>query len=270
MSTSKGQVAVITGGAGGIGIALADKLGGAGAAIVVSDVSQEACDKAMERLSSHGVEALGVVCDVADLSSVEALADAAFGWKGRVDLLVNNAGISQQSARLHEADIADARRVMEVNFWGVWHGCAAFAPRMAEQDHPGAIYNVASENSLYCAVPRAAAYIASKHAVLGLTESFREDMPDHVHVGTIMPGWVASGLNPPEVAHLAMPADEFADIVVPQIAARERFVVSHPFNAVRNAEREEMIADAYARNAPRFEGDDKWDVRKVIAKLTGG
>jgi len=265
-----GQVAVITGGAGGIGIALAEKLGVEGAAIVISDRSQTACDEAVARLSAANIEALSVLCDVSDEASVDALAQAAFGWKGRVDFLINNAGISQPRAKLHKADLADAKRVMEVNFWGVWNGCASFGPRMAEQDHPSAIYNVGSENSLYCAVPRAGAYIASKHAVLGMTESFREDLPDRVHVGTIMPGWVASGLNPPEVAHLAMSAEEFAEIIVPQIIARENYVVSHPYNAVRNAEREQAIADSYSRNAPRYAGDDKYDVRKLIAKMRGG
>ena len=267
MSDLTGQVAVITGGASGIGLALAKRLGADGIAIVLSDLDQETLDKAVAHLGAAGIEAKTVACDVSDPASVEALAEGAFAWKSRVDLLINNAGIAQKSAKLHKADLADAQRVMAVNFWGVWHGCAAFGPRMIEQDHDCAIYNVGSENSLYCAVPRTAAYIASKHAVLGMTESFREDMPDHVHVGTIMPGWVATGLTAGDFSKLAMSADEFADIIVPQMLAREPYVVSHPYNAVRNAQRADAIADSYTRNAPRFDGDDKWDVRKLIAKL---
>lgn len=270
MSDLVGQVAVITGGAGGIGMALAQHLGNRGAAIVIADLQDGAVQEAVLRLQALNIEALGVTCDVTDAKSVERLAKRAFDWKGRADLLINNAGISQQSAKLHQADIADAKRVMDVNFWGVWHGCAAFGPLMADQSHPSAIYNVGSENSLFCAVPRSAAYIASKHAVLGLTESFREDMPDHVHVGTIMPGWVTSGLSAKEVAHLAMPAAEFADIVVPQMLARERFVVSHPYNVVRKEQRDQAIADSYARNAPRQDGDEAHDVRLLIAKMRSG
>ncbi|MFZ1742863.1 MAG: SDR family oxidoreductase [Pontixanthobacter sp.] len=259
-----GRLAVITGGASGIGLALAHELGRAGSSVLIADQSQSAIDSALAKLSEAGVNADGAVCDVTNPESVDALAEQAFGWKGRVDLLINNAGVSQKRAKLHEADLRDVRHVMDVNFWGVWHGCAAFAPRMAQQDHPSAIYNVGSENSLYCAVPRAAAYIASKHAIIGLTDSFREDLPDHVHVGTIMPGWVATGLTPSEVAHLAMSAEEFARIIVPQILARERYVVSHSYNAVRNAERHGAIADCYARNVPRYDGDERYDVRILI------
>ena len=265
----RGQVAVITGGAGGIGLALAKRLGHDGVSIVLADLERGSLDKAVSTLVADGIEAISVICDVSDQSSVEALAKKSFAWKGRVDFLINNAGIGQKSAKLHKADLADTQRVMAVNFWGVWHGCAAFGPRMAEQEHPSAIYNVGSENSLYCAVPRSAAYIASKHAVLGLTDSFREDMPEHVQVGTIMPGWVATGLTEGEFSELAMTAEQFAEIIVPQMLAGERYVVSHPYNAVRNAERADAIADSYARNAPRYDGDEKYDVRKLIAKLRG-
>jgi NAD(P)-dependent dehydrogenase (short-subunit alcohol dehydrogenase family) len=267
VSKLDGQVAVITGGVGGIGFALAKRLGADGASIVLADTNQESLNDAVSTLAAAGTDTIGVQCDVAEQSSVEALADQAFAWKGRVDLLINNAGIGQTRAKLPDAELANAQRVMAVNFWGVWNGCAAFCPRMAAQDHPSGIYNVGSENSLFCAISRSASYIASKHAVLGLTESFREDMPDHVAVGTIMPGWVATGIMPPEIAKLAMPADEFADIIVPQILAGEPFVVSHPYNAVRNAERAETIADSYARNAPRYDGDDEYDVRAYVAKM---
>lgn len=247
-----GQVAVITGGAGGIGGALGKALEAAGAQVLLAD-----------REASDGV----VACDVANPDEVEALAELAWQRFGRVDLLVNNAGISGGGGRLWKADIAAARKVFEVNFWGVWHGCAAFAPRMAAQDHPSAIYNVASENALFCAVPRAAAYIASKHAVLGLTESLREDLPEHVHAGTIIPGWVLSGLTSESGRDHAMPAERYAQIILPQLAARERFVVSHAYNVVPMTERTYALEAAYARYAPRYDGDEEYDVRAYIARL---
>jgi NAD(P)-dependent dehydrogenase (short-subunit alcohol dehydrogenase family) len=249
-----GQVAVITGGAGGIGGALGKALEAAGAQVLLAD-----------RDAGDGI----VACDVSRMEDVEALAELAWQRFGRVDLLVNNAGISGGGGRLWKADIAAARRVMEVNFWGVWNGCAAFAPRMAAQDHPSAIYNVASENALFCAVPRSAAYIASKHAVLGLTESFREDLPEHVHAGTIIPGWVLSGLTSEGGRDQAMPAERYAEIILPQLAARERFVVSHAYNVVPMTERTDALAAAYARSAPRYDGDDEHDVRAYIARLRG-
>lgn len=246
-----GQVAVITGGASGIGLALARALESRGAAVVRAD------------LAGEGV----FVCDVTDPDAVRALADHAVARHGRVDLLVNNAGIGGGGKRLADTPLDQARRIMEVNFWGVWHGCAAFAPVLSAQDHPSAIYNVASENALFCAVPRSAAYIASKHAVLGLTESLREDLPPHVHAGTILPGWVATAIGDPALRHRAMDADRFADIILPQMLARERFVVSHAHNTVRMHERVEALDAAYARSAPRYAGDEEYDVRTHIAQL---
>lgn len=250
-----GQVAVITGGAGGIGRALGKALAAAGAEVLLAD-----------REAGDGV----VACDVAQLDQVEALADLAWERFGRVDLLINNAGIGGAGGRLWKVDQAEARRIFEVNFWGVWHGCRAFAPRMIEQDHPSSIYNVASENALFCAVPRNGAYIASKHAVLGLTESFREDLPRHVHAGTIIPGWVLSGLTSEGGRDVAMPAERYAEIILPQLAARERFVVSHAYNVVPMAERTAALEAAFARAAPRYDGDVEHDVRAYIARLRGG
>jgi len=247
-----GQVAVITGGAGGIGGALGKALSAAGAQVLLAD-----------REAGEGI----VACDVAKLEEVEALAELAWQRFGRVDLLVNNAGIGGAHGRLWKVDPGAARQIFEVNFWGVWHGCRAFAPRMAVQDHPSAIYNVASENALFCAVPRNAAYIASKHAVLGMTESLREDLPEHVHAGTIIPGWVLSGLTSEGGRDVAMPADRYAEIILPQLAARERFVVSHAYNAVQMAERTEALEAAFARSAPRYDGDIEHDVRAYIARL---
>ena len=248
--TYQGQVAVITGGAGGIGRALGEALEAQGARIVLAD------------LAGEGV----FVCDVTRPEDCAALADEVFKRFGRVDLLINNAGIGGANGRLAQVPLDEARRVFEVNYWGVWNCCTAFAPRMAEQDHPSAIYNVASENALFCAMPRAAAYIASKHAVLGLTENLREDLPPQVHVGTIIPGWVASGLIPAGMHHLAMPAARFAEIVLPQIAARERFVVSHAYNVERMTERTDAIESSYARYTPRYAGDEEYDVRTFIKR----
>lgn len=251
MNSFAGQVAVITGGAGGIGRALGEALEAQGAQVLLAD------------LVGDDVFA----CDVTRPDDCAALADEAWRQFGRVDLLINNAGIGGANGRLTAVPIEDARRVFEVNFWGVWNCCAVFAPRMAAQEHPAAIYNVASENALFCAMPRAAAYIASKHAVLGLTENLREDMPPHVHVGTIVPGWVATGINPEAIRDQAMAAEEYAGIILPQIAARERFVVSHAYNVERMNERVDALESAYAKYAPRYPGDEEYDVRLFIQKM---
>lgn len=246
-----GKVAVITGGGSGIGQALGRALEAAGGTVLAADIAGEGVFR----------------CDVTQPEALEALAEEAWRRFGRVDLLVNNAGIGLGGKRLAEMPLDDARKVFEVNFWGVWHGCRAFAPRLAAQEHDSAIYNVASENALFCAIKRSAAYIASKHAVLGLTESLREDLPPHVHAGTIIPGWVGTPINPAAIRDQAMDVDRFAAIIVPQMLARERFVVSHAYNTVRMHERSDSIDDAFARNAPRYDGDEEYDVRLYIERM---
>ena len=156
---------------------------------------------------------------------------------------------------------------MAVNFEAVWRGCQLFGRRLIEQGTPAALYNTGSENSFFVAVSHSAAYVASKHAVLGLTDALREEMPEHVSVGMIAPGFVGSELIPEPMRLMAMPVDEFAGIVLPQMLAGAPYVVSHGYNQVRIDERQQQIASAYSRSAPREEGDDRYDVRTLLASL---
>lgn len=255
--------AVITGGASGIGLAIARDLSARGVKVLLADLPGERLDVAAASIGG----ALAQPCDVSDLAQVEALADAAFTQLGEVHLLLNNAGAGGPSGKLWEVDPQLARAHFDVNFWGVWNGCRAFAPRMAAQSAQSAIYNTGSENSWFCAVPQSAPYIAAKHAVLGITESMREDLPSHVHLGTIIPGWVFTAIGPEANMKHGMPVEEFAQIVVPQILSCERFVVSHYSNVRRIKERIDPLIDAYERNAPRDAGDNAYDVRDVIATM---
>lgn len=261
----KNKVAVITGGATGIGFALAKQFGADGAKIVIAEPRENRLKEACETLAGLGIDARWLVCDVSKLEDVEALAAFAWTTHGQCDVLINNAGIGLPEKRLPDTPMESAHRIMDVNFWGVWHGCRAFGNRMKDQGTPALIYNTGSENSFFCAT-RSAAYIASKHAVLGLTEAFREQMPDFIKIGLIIPGWVASEMNP-DFNHHAMDTDEFAGIIYPQILEGERFVVSHAYNTVRIDERIDALKDAFARYAPRHEGDEDYDVRILIGKL---
>ena len=264
MSEFEPKTAVITGGASGIGLGLARGLAAIGVKVMLADLPGETLDAA----AGKGFETRA--CDVSDLAQVEALAEAAFATFDTVDLLFNNAGVNGPSGKLWEVDPAAARAHFDVNYWGVWNGCRAFAARMIEQDTSSAIYNTGSENSLFCAVPQTAAYISAKHAVLGLTESFREDLPQHVHAGTIIPGWVHTAIGPDKVMRNGMAVEEYIDIILPQILARRRFVVSHGYNEVRIAERMDELSASYANHALPKEEDAKYDVRRVIARMRHG
>ncbi len=256
------KTAVITGGASGIGLELAKRFVAKGMQVIVGDLPSPAFDRAS---AINGITA--IACDVSKLDQVETLANKACEAFETVDLVLNNAGQSGVHGPLWEVDPDAARAHFDVNFWGVWNGCRAFAPKLIAQDTPSAIYNTGSENSWFCAVKQTAAYIAAKHAVLGMTESFREDLPPHVHAGTIIPGWVFTPLGPEQFMKLGMEVSDYADIIVPQILLRRRFVVSHGYNEVRIAERMDELAESYAQFALPAEQDAKHDVRSVMAQL---
>jgi NAD(P)-dependent dehydrogenase (short-subunit alcohol dehydrogenase family) len=263
MEDFSNKVVAITGGATGIGFALAKSLGADGAKIIIGEPRQEALDSAIARLTEMGIEAIATPLDVANLASVEAFADVAWKHYGRVDILINNAGVTGARGLVHKVDIAEARKLFDVNFFGVWHGCSVFSARMIEQGTQAAIYNLGSENSLFVAVPKSVAYVASKHAVLGLSESLRNDLPDFIHVGTIFPGYVDTPLT--AQAEGGMNADHFAKIVKRQIQNGAHMIVSHSYNIVHIDKRHAELTDAYATYAPRYEGDDKYDVGTLIA-----
>lgn len=266
MKNFKDKTVVITGGATGIGFGLAKRFGKLGAKIVIGEPRQNRLDEAIAALQALDIEASALAMDVTDPDSMQALADFAWSTYGAVHVLINNAGIAIDRAPITDLPLNDMRRLFDVNFFGVWHGAAIFGKRMIAQGEPAAIYNVASENAFFNAVQNSAAYIASKHAVRGLTEAMRDDFPDFVQVGMIIPGFVASEMTAGS-EQFAMDADTFAEKVVDQIAAGEFYVVTHAYNVERIKPIHAKIEDAYARNAPRYDGDDEYDVPTLIARL---
>ena len=264
--TYQGKTIAITGGASGIGFALAKRLGQEGANIVIGEPDQTRLDAACEKLDTLNIKAAAQVMDVTDLSSVEAFADFAWNRFETVDVLINNAGIGLPPAPMVKHTAQQARALFDVNLFGVWHGASVFGNRFIEQGSPAEIYNVGSENSFFNAAPGMAAYIASKHAVRGLTEAMREDFPDFVKVALICPGFVRSELTPPPFGELAMDTDEFADKIIAQMKGDGFYIVTHPYNVERIKPVHTEIETAYASNAPRYEGDEEHDVRLLIAK----
>lgn len=260
------KTAVITGGSSGIGLALAKAAGLKGARVIIAEPQRDRLETAAKILTELGIDAKHFACDVTQLEQVEALADFAWQENEQVDLVINNAGIGQPRGTILDADIADIRATFDVNFYGVWHGCRVFGKRFIEQGRPAAIYNTGSENSLFNAAPGIGGYIASKHAVLGLTEVLREELPDHITVGMIVPGFVASNLTR-GVAHLAMDADQFAEIILQQIQDGRFYAVSHAYNMEHINARYQEIQESYAQYAPRYDGDDEYDVRTLRKQL---
>ena len=205
--------------------------------------------------------------DASDPQSMEAFADHAWNAFGGVHLLINNAGISIGRSRVTDTPLEDLHKLFDVNFFGVWHGVASFGRRMVEQGETAAIYNLGSENSFFTAVPQSAAYVASKHAVRGLTEAMREDFPDFITLGMICPGFVKSEMTPPPFGDMAMDTDDFAKRVIAQIKAGEFYIVTHAYNIERIKHIHDQIEQSYARNAERYDGDEEYDVRTLIQRF---
>ena len=127
MDTIDGKVAVITGGASGIGLATARILAGAGARIVLADIEEQALQIAVDGLRAAGAQAHGVRCDVADLASVEALADETFTTMGAAHIVFNNAGVAV-GGPISEMTHADWKWTIDVDLWGPIHGVETFLP----------------------------------------------------------------------------------------------------------------------------------------------
>ena len=265
MQSYEGKVVVVTGSAGGIGFALARQFGLDGARVVISDLALERVQAAVAELTEAGIDAAGCACDVTRRADLEALADFGQRTYGTVDVLVNNAGIGQMPTPLLDADLEDFRRVHDVNLYGMLNGIQVFGRIFLEQGTPAGIYNLGSENSIYPCVPSSHAYVSSKHAVLAVTELLAEEMPDFIEVALIMPGLVESDMT--RAFFQGMNADEFAGQVMKQLKAGEFYVVSHAYNRVRLDERHQKIAAAYDKYAPRYEGDDEYDIRTLVAKM---
>ena len=268
MKNFTNKTVAITGGGTGIGFALAKQFGAAGARVVLGERRQERLDKAVAELTEAGIEAHAFAMDVTDLKLFEAFADFAWSISGQVDVLVNNAGISVAQSPVVDASLEDLHKVFDVNFFGVWHGCAIFGRRMIEQGTPAAIYNVGSENSFFQAAPNTAGYYASKHAVKALTESLRAELPEFIETGLICPGFVSTELVPPAFAKFGMDADVFAEKVMKQIEAGQFYIVTHPFNIERIKPIHDEIEQAYSQFAPRYEGDDEHDVMTLFGRLS--
>ena len=218
-------------------------------------------------MESRGIEATFKVTDVAQPDQVEALADFAWNWRDHVDVIINNAGMMVPHCPVIDQPMEHIRQIFDVNLFGVVHGSRAFGRRFIEQGTPAAIYNVGSENSLFHGTPLNGAYVATKHGVFAMTQSLYEELPDFIDVSLICPGFVVSELGPEENMQHGMPTDEFIAIAMPQLKAGEFFVVSHAYNMVPITERYEMIKRAYEKYAPRYDGDQKYDVRTVIKPI---
>ncbi len=177
MEQLRDKVAVITGGASGIGFATAEALANEGAQLVLADIEPAALEAAVGKIRASGVRCEGVVTDVAKRESVEALADAAFSRMGRVHVVFNNAGVAV-AGPVAEMSHDDWRWVIDVDLWGVIHGVEAFVPRLIAQREGGHVLATASFAGV---VPNIGlgAYCVAKYGVVALMEVLSRELKPH-------------------------------------------------------------------------------------------
>ena len=191
MKDLQGKVAVVTGGASGIGKAVAAKAAGEGMKLVIADIEEGALKDAERELAGGGADVLAVQCDVAEGDSVRALRDRALDRFGAVHLVHNNAGVGL-GGPIWEVPESDWRWILGVNLWGVVHGIAAFVPLLVEQGE-GHVVNTASIAGLASA-PFLGPYNATKQAVVAMSETLYKDLQaggvTGVGVSVLCPGFV--------------------------------------------------------------------------------
>jgi NAD(P)-dependent dehydrogenase (short-subunit alcohol dehydrogenase family) len=195
MKDFNGKVAVVTGGASGVGRCLAKQLAAEGAKVVITDINAEklAAVAADLNAASPNGSVEGIACDVTREESVQALADAVFAKYGRVDLLFNNAGVGLADMRspFWDLPMKDWAWGFGVHVMGPVHGIKAFVPRMIEQDGEGFVVNTTSGNGALHSLPNTPIYASSKAALTSLTEVLYAQLKDkapHIKVGILFPG----------------------------------------------------------------------------------
>ncbi len=188
------KVAVITGGASGIGFATAQAMAKRGAKLVLADIEDAALQNAVRELRSSGAVAEGVVCDVSKLKSVQNLADTAFSKMGAVHIVFNNAGVAV-GGPIAEMKHSDWEWTINVDLWGPIHGVEAFLPRMIEQRQGGHLLFTASFAGL---VPNEGLgpYCVAKYGVVALAEVLNRELRAHrIGVSVLCPMRVATNIG---------------------------------------------------------------------------
>ena len=264
-----GLVAVVTGGASGIGKGIARRLAERGAQVVIADIEEEPLEAAAKEIG-----AVGIRTDVTDAASVQALAGEVVERFGKVHLVFNNAGVAPES-RIADMTLDDWKWILDVNLDGVIHGIHAFLPLLKRHGEPAYLVNTSSMGGFVADMPGLGAYATTKFAIMGLTEALAQELrreDSNVGAAVLAPGTVRSNIarslrtrpagapssafvqndisDDPELAQLRwLEPVEVGDVVLAGLARGETHIVTHPEWHPMVAERAAAIDAAFRRGA---------------------
>ena len=275
MRDTTGKTAFITGGASGIGLAMARSFSGAGMKVVIADIERPALDVVESEFEARNAEFMTVEVDVTDRNGLAAAADAAEARFGNVHVVCNNAGVVV-GGRVDEMTYNDWDWVLGVNVNGVVNGIQTFTDRIKAHGEGGHFVNTASMAG-HISVPGLAVYTTSKFAVVGISETMRADLlPHNIGVSVLCPGVVdtnifeASRNRPEELQdgappwHETIPEEEgdaimekvrsgaidpgpVGDMVLHAIREDEFYIFTHPDIEMMTDLRKAEMTDAFAR-----------------------
>ncbi|GAB3681144.1 SDR family NAD(P)-dependent oxidoreductase [Salinisphaera aquimarina] len=250
---SRQASAVITGAGSGIGRAFALELAARGGRVVCSDINRVQAQATVALIEKAGGRALATVCDVTKLADVEALAATAESWfGGPADLVINNAGVGAGGHAIGEMTMADWQWVLDINMWGVIHGCHVFAPRLREAGR-GGIINVASTAS-FAAAPRMGAYNASKAAVLAVTETLAAELADTpIRVTALCPTFVQTNIM--KAGRISASSSKIADNLMRWTGVPAESVVK---SALAGLDRRQLYV------LPQFDARLVWRLKRLL------
>jgi len=274
LTSLKDRIAVVTGGASGIGRALALLFAREGAHVVVADLDEAGMAETVAGVVQAGRRGLAVKTDVSHLADVQALADRAFAELGAVHVVCNNAGVALWGG-LESVSHQDWEWAMGVNLWGVIHGVEAFVPRMVAQKQPGHVVNTASMAGLI-ASQGLGVYNTTKYAVVGLSETLQKDLRGHdIGVSVLCPMGVNTRIRqsernrpatlrnataaregapvaregtPVELIGRYLPPEHVAERVLRAIYANRLYVITHEEGLTPLKRRFERMAQAIEEN----------------------
>ncbi|MBS1889201.1 MAG: 3-oxoacyl-ACP reductase FabG [Actinobacteria bacterium] len=201
MGMLDGKAAVVTGGAQGIGLAIARRLGAEGAALVIADVAEGRASEAAKTVAVAGGKAIGIACDVTSPEAVEAVVARCREEFGSIDVMVNNAGITRD-ATMRKMSVEDFDAVVAVHLKGTWLGTKAASLAMREQEDGGSIVNISSISGKVGNIGQTN-YSAAKAGIVGLTKAAAKEVAHAgVRVNAIQPGLIKTAMTeamPPEI-----------------------------------------------------------------------